>query len=50
MSKTPAMRLFKADLYRNFAIGFVIGALVIGVQMSPEELSAIPQAMAATVR
>ena len=41
---------FKPDLYRNFAIGFLIGAAIIGVQMSPAELSAIPQAVAATVR
>lgn len=44
------MRLFRSDLYRNFAIGFVIGALALGVQLSHEEPSMIPQAVAATIR
>ena len=30
------MGLFKADLYRNFAIGFLIGAVMIGVAAVPE--------------
>lgn len=43
------MGLFKADLYRNFAIGFALGAVLVGAQFG-EELWAdpIPQAHAAT--
>ena len=44
------MGLFKPDLYRNFAIGFALGALLVGVQLGPQLLGdAIPQAQAATV-
>lgn len=46
----PLMRLFSSDLTRNFAIGFAIGALAILVQLSPDELTAIPQAFAASIR
>lgn len=43
------MGLFKADLYRNFAIGFVLGALLVGAQVGPELIGdPIPQAHAAT--
>lgn len=48
-SGTP-MRFFSSDLTRNFAIGFAMGAVAILVQLSPEELTAIPQALAGTVR
>lgn len=30
------MGLFKPDLYRNFAIGFVLGALAIGYSAAPD--------------
>jgi hypothetical protein len=30
------MRLFTSDLYRNFAAGFVLGALIVGAQIGPE--------------
>ena len=44
------MRLFKSDLYRNFAIGFVAGAMIVGVQAGPEFWNQIvPQAQAQTV-
>ncbi len=44
------MGLFKADLYRSFAIGFVLGGIALGVAMAqrPEQVM-IPQAQAATV-
>jgi len=29
------MRLFKPDLYRNFGIGFGIGALLVGASLAP---------------
>jgi len=29
--KPVAMGLFKADLYRNFAIGFAVGALIVAL-------------------
>jgi hypothetical protein len=44
------MRLFKSDLYRNFAIGFVGGALLVGAQAGPELWDQIiPQAQAHTL-
>jgi hypothetical protein len=44
------MGLFKADLYRSFAIGFVLGGLALGAAMSQRpEQAVIPQAQAATV-
>lgn len=43
------MRLLSSDLSRNFAIGFLIGAAVVVLQMSPESASAIPQALAAVI-
>ena len=30
------MDLFKPDLYRNFAIGFLLGALVVVANASPD--------------
>ena len=42
------MRLFKSDLYRNFAIGFAAGALIVGVQAGPQLWDQVlPQAQAA---
>ena len=44
------MRLFKSDLYRNFAIGFAIGAMIVGVQAGPELWNqVVPQAQAHTL-
>ncbi|MGN6497403.1 MAG: hypothetical protein ACTHK5_08695 [Tsuneonella sp.] len=41
------MRLFKSDLYRNFAAGFVLGALIVGAQIGPDRWGEIvPQAHA----
>jgi hypothetical protein len=44
------MGLFKADLYRSFAVGFVLGGLALGAAMTqrPDQVM-IPQAQAATV-
>ncbi len=33
------MGLFTSDLYRNFAIGFAIGAIAIVVQIGPDMLA-----------
>lgn len=44
------MKFLKSDLPRNFAIGFITGALVIAFQMNPElSDQLIPQAIAASV-
>lgn len=43
------MSLLKSDISRNFAIGFLIGAAIVGIQLGPDQLTAIPQALAATV-
>ena len=44
------MGLFKADLYRSFAVGFVLGALALGAAMTQRpDQGVIPQAQAATV-
>jgi hypothetical protein len=44
------MGLFKADLYRSFAIGFVLGAIALGAAMTQRpDQAVIPQAQAATV-
>ncbi len=44
------MRLFKTDLPRNFAIGFVVGAAIAVWHIAPQmSESAIPQAQAATI-
>jgi hypothetical protein len=29
------MGLFKPDLYRNFGIGFLVGALLVGASLAP---------------
>lgn len=44
------MGLFKPDFYRNFAIGFALGAVVVVWQIAPDMAdSLVPQAHAATV-
>ncbi|ANY19190.1 hypothetical protein A6F68_00660 [Tsuneonella dongtanensis] len=44
------MGLFKPDLYRNFAIGFALGAGLVVWQVAPNMTdSIVPQAQAATV-
>jgi hypothetical protein len=44
------MGLFKADLYRSFVVGFVLGAIALGAAMSQRpDQGVIPQAQAATV-
>ena len=41
----------KSDLYRNFAIGFLIGAGIVAVQLGPDGWSDIaPQAHAAVAQ
>ena len=42
------MGLFKADLYRSFAVGFVAGALIV-VGMAAKTNPMISEAVAATV-
>ena len=42
------MGLFKADFYRSFAIGFVVGAALV-VGMAADSNPVISQAFAATV-
>ena len=43
------MGLFKPDLYRNFAIGFAVGAMIVAAQVGPKLWNeAIPQAQAHT--
>ncbi|MGB7407905.1 MAG: hypothetical protein WA908_05320 [Pontixanthobacter sp.] len=45
------MKLLKSDLSRNFAIGFIAGALIIVFQVNPDIAQQIvPEAMAGTVR
>ena len=49
------MGLFKADLYRSFAIGFALGALVLFASIGDQSQSmlagkVIPSAQAATTR
>ena len=48
-NESIVMFKFKNDLYASFGIGFLIGLAIIGVNLSPGELAAIPQAIAATV-
>lgn len=44
------MGLFKPDLYRNFAIGFALGAALVVWQIAPSMADGmIPQAHAATI-
>ncbi|MCT2559919.1 hypothetical protein N0B51_13125 [Tsuneonella sp. YG55] len=43
------MGLFTPDLYRNFAIGFALGAAIVVWQIAPNMTdSLVPQAHAAT--
>lgn len=44
------MKFLSSDLSRNFAIGFVLGALIVAFQISPDLGSQIvPEAVAATL-
>ena len=44
------MKLFNSDLYRNFGIGFALGAVVAGWQIAPQFGEAlVSPAQAATV-
>ncbi len=38
------MKLFKSDLYRSLAIGFLIGTAIVGVQAAPEALAVMAPA------
>jgi hypothetical protein len=50
-TKDSIMRLFKTDLFRNFAIGFAAGAVLVALQASPDVIGAvIPAAEAAPLR
>lgn len=45
------MRIFKTELFRNFAIGFAAGAVLVALQASPDIIGAvIPAAEAASVK
>lgn len=45
------MSLFTSDLARNFAIGFLLGALAVSVQVAPEMwLEAVPNAVAQVLK
>ncbi|GMN13305.1 hypothetical protein [Altererythrobacter sp. MTPC7] len=48
IESTPMFK-FKRDLYASFGIGFLIGLGIVGAAFAPGDLSAIPQAVAATV-
>lgn len=41
------MRLFKADFYRTFAIGFALGAVMVFTVMDGSNDSVVPSAIAA---
>ncbi|WP_269748200.1 hypothetical protein [Alteripontixanthobacter muriae] len=41
------MRIFKSDLYRNFAIGFVGGALALSAQAGGALWEFVPHTLAA---
>jgi hypothetical protein len=43
------MGLFKSDLYRNFAIGFLLGAVAVSFQVAPELWQDIAPAAVAQV-
>jgi len=44
------MKILKTDLTRNFAIGFLIGGLIVMAQMGPDLWQeVVPAAQAATV-
>ncbi|NMW32527.1 hypothetical protein HKD42_10685 [Altererythrobacter sp. RZ02] len=45
------MSLLKSDLTRNFALGFVLGGLIVAFQISPDLGSQlVPEAVAAVIR
>jgi hypothetical protein len=45
------MKILKTDLTRNFALGFLIGGLIVMAQMGPDLWQEIvPAAQAATTR
>jgi len=46
-AKRIAMGLFKPDLYRNFAIGFLVGAVLLAMEGNGV-FALIPQTVAAT--
>ncbi len=41
------MSLFQPDLFRNFGIGFVVGAVLVGVQAGTYHWDSIAPAIAA---
>jgi len=43
------MNLFKTDLFRNFAIGFAAGAVIVALQATPDIFGAILPAAEASV-
>lgn len=43
------MNLFTGDLFRNFAIGFAVGALALVIGSGGGVFSFIPKALAATI-
>ncbi|MXP15309.1 hypothetical protein GRI44_11170 [Altererythrobacter confluentis] len=48
--KRKPMGLFKPDLYRNFAIGFALGAVIVASQIGPDMWQQIvPEAHAAVI-
>lgn len=42
----PLMALFTSDLYRNFGIGFGLGAVAVLLSNGSDFLSAVPQLVA----
>lgn len=45
------MKLFKTDLFRNFAIGFIAGTALVALQAGPDIVGAIaPPVEAATIQ
>lgn len=43
------MSIFKTDMPRNFAIGFMLGAVIVAFQINPDLISeTIPAAVAGT--
>ena len=46
LTKEPPMSLFTPDLYRNFGIGFVAGAIAVIAANGGEIFAAVPQLIA----
>lgn len=46
LTKEPPMSLFTPDLYRNFGIGFGLGAVAVLLSNGSDFLSAVPQLVA----